>query len=44
MLNVINYFIILKQINFKTLDWEDICYIDYHNNIIYRPNENKKGN
>ena len=32
----------LKQIHFKTLDWEDICYIDYVNNIIYRPNENKK--
>ena len=34
----------LKKINFKTEYWEDICYIDYHNNIVYRPNENKKGN
>ena len=38
-----NIFYTLKKINFKTTDWEDICYIDYYNNIVYRPNENKKG-
>ena len=32
----------LKEIQFKTLEWEEICYIDYTNNIIYKPNENKK--
>ena len=34
----------LKQYHFKTNDWDDICYIDYINNIAYRPNENQKGN
>ena len=34
----------LKHTKFITQDWEDICYIDYHNNIVYRPNDNKKGN
>jgi len=32
----------LKEVQFKTLEWEEICYIDYTNNIIYKPNENKK--
>ena len=38
-----NTFYNLTKINFKTEDWEDICYIDYFNNIVYRPNENQKG-
>ena len=38
-----NIFYNLKKINFKTTEWEDICYVDYQNNIVYRPNENKKG-
>lgn len=33
----------LEKRNFITKDWEDICYIDYYNKIVYRPNENKKG-
>ena len=37
-----NLFYNLKKIKFITEDWQDICYIDYHNNIVYRPNENKK--
>ena len=39
-----NSFYNLKKINFVTQEWEDICYIDYHNNIVYRPNENEYGN
>lgn len=38
-----NIFYNLNKINFITTKWEDICYIDYNNNIVYRPNENKKG-
>ena len=38
-----NTFYNLKKINFKTIEWEDVCYIDYYNNIVYRPNENKRG-
>jgi len=38
-----NLFYNVKQINFVTEEWEDICYIDYFNQIVYRPNENKKG-
>ena len=33
----------LNKINFITDTWEDICYIDYNNNFVYRPNENQKG-
>lgn len=33
----------LKVINFKTVEWNDICYVDYHNNLVYRPNENQIG-
>ena len=33
----------LQKINFVTIEWEDVCYIDYINNIVYRPNDNKIG-
>lgn len=38
-----NLYYNLKVINFKTVEWDDICYIDYHNSLVYRPNENHIG-
>jgi mannosyltransferase OCH1-like enzyme len=32
------------EINLFHSDWEDICYIDYNNKIIYRKSNNTKGN
>ena len=33
----------VNKINFKTIEWEDVCFIDEQNKIIYRKNENNIG-
>ena len=38
-----NLFYNVKKYNFITENWEDICYLDYVNNLVYRPNENEIG-
>jgi len=37
-----NYYKVFK-LNFKTIEWEDICFIDEYNKLIYRKNENITG-
>ena len=39
-----NDYYLCDEINLFHSDWEDICYIDYHNKIIYRKSNNTKGN
>jgi mannosyltransferase OCH1-like enzyme len=39
-----NDYYLCDEINLFHSDWEDVCYIDYHNKIIYRKSNNTKGN
>ena len=39
-----NDYYLCDEINLFHSDWEDICYIDYQNKIIYRKSNNTKGN
>jgi GT2 family glycosyltransferase len=39
-----NIYYLCNEIYFHNSEWEDICYIDYKNNIIYRKSENYFGN
>ena len=39
-----NDYYLCDEINLFHSDWEDVCYIDYQNKIIYRKSNNTKGN